>query len=469
MPQPVPVPQPPPALSSIPLGRIRATSSRRPSLPAVLCTTAGLGLLCAALLGVEAVPQVVFGALLALFVCYFLRHLTFATCAARYAPEDLLVQAGAPEDELPSVTVLVPCHNEELVLGSLAGALRSLDYPAGRLEFVLVDDGSADSTGTMLDFFAAHDQRVRVLHRPAGAGGGKSAALNEALAVSGGDIVVVFDADHRPRPDCLRRLVRHFADPEVAAAQGRCVIHNGSDSVVSRVVAIDYLGGYLVNEYGRQAAFELPAYGGANCAVRRSVLEEVGGWNAASVTEDTDLTLRLVLLGHKVRYDITAVDQEEAVTTVRRYWRQRYRWARGHQQTWRDFRGAVWRSPHLSLGQKVETTMFLFGFHLPAFALFSLALSLVMLVQGQEMPVAPVAGVALWTLLFCGPLVETGVGMAIGRVPRRMVWDLLLFLPFYVLAMAVCTKALVDGLWGSSYSWVKTPRRAVDSAPGGAA
>ena len=107
---------------------------------------------------------------------------------------------------------------------------------------------------------------------------------------------------------------------------------------LARSIAIDYFSGYLVNEYGRQALFELPAYGGANCAVRASTLRRLGGWNTESVTEDTDLTLRVVMLGDRVRYDITAVDTEEGATTLGRFITQRYRWARGHQQVWRDYR-----------------------------------------------------------------------------------------------------------------------------------
>ena len=73
--------------------------------------------------------------------------------------------------------------------------------------------------------------------------------------------------------------------------QGRCVVRNSVQSRLARSIAIDYFSGYLVNEYGRQALFELPAYGGANCAVRVSTLRRLGGWNTESVTEDTDLTL----------------------------------------------------------------------------------------------------------------------------------------------------------------------------------
>jgi cellulose synthase/poly-beta-1,6-N-acetylglucosamine synthase-like glycosyltransferase len=322
---------------------------------------------------------------------------------------------------------------------------------------MVVDDGSTDGTGAVLAGLAAQDARLVCIHRPPGATGGKSGALNAARAHATGDVIVVFDADHRPRRDCVRRLVRHFQDERVAAAQGRCEISNGGDSPLSRLVQIDYLSGYLVNEYGRQCLFELPAYGGANCAVRASSLRAAGGWNEDSVTEDTDLTLRLVLAGERVRYDVTAVDEEEAVQTLGHYWRQRYRWARGHQRAWRDYRRAVWTSRRLTLAQKIETTMFLLAFHLPVVS--GLGLVLVGLwAAGVAAPAAYVNPYFLWTLLFLGPLAELGTGLVIARAGRRYALVLPLFLPLFLVSIALCTKAWVDGLLGRPYAWVKTAR-----------
>lgn len=283
--------------------------------------------------------------------------------------------------------------------------------------------------------------------------------MNEALAVASGEIAVVFDADHRPRPDAVRRLVRHFAHPKVAAVQGRCVISNAQDSPLASLVALDYYGGYLVNEYGRQAVGGLPAYGGANGAVRTSLLRSMGGWNEDSVTEDTDLTIRLLLRGYLVRYDVTAVDEEEGVVTFRRFWRQRYRWARGHQQCWRDYRRAVWQSPHLGLVEKIETTMFLYAFHMPAVAALGLV---VMILWGLGIAAPAVASLLfVYTMmLFLGPLVEIGGGMILAGETKRSAASLAWFLPLFFVSMAICTKAWFDGIVGRRYSWVKTARSA---------
>jgi cellulose synthase/poly-beta-1,6-N-acetylglucosamine synthase-like glycosyltransferase len=417
--------------------------------------------LTAALFGLDTVLGVAAGALNLVFAVFFCRHLAFAVAAARWAEADLLAADVGLETWTPSVAVLVGCKNEELVVDGMVTALLALDYPADRLRLVVVDDGSDDSTGERLDAWAGRDDRLRVLHRPPGAGGGKSGALNDALALVDPDIVVVFDADHEPERTVLRRLVRHFRDPVVGAVMGRCVIRNGQDSSMSATVFIDFLSGYLVNEYGRQALFELPAYGGANCAVRMSTLRRLGGWNPDTVTEDTDLTLRVLVEGQRVRYDLTAVDYEEAVVTASRFWKQRYRWARGHQKCLRDYWRPLMRSPHLSLVEKLETTLFLLVYHVPLFAGLGLLLVVLRAFGVGDLPAFTV--VPLSMLLFVGPLAELTVGLLVGRVERRSAWRLLGFLPAFALSIWITSRAYVDGMLGRPYTWVKTTRSGATS------
>jgi cellulose synthase/poly-beta-1,6-N-acetylglucosamine synthase-like glycosyltransferase len=390
------------------------------------------------------------------FVLFFARHMAFALVALNSAGRDLELPILG-NNYRPTVSVIVACKNEGSVVDTLARRLLGLDYPTELLQLFIVDDGSTDDTGERLDRWAAREATLNVIHRLPGAGGGKSGALNEALEFAVGEVIVVFDADHEPHRDVLLRLSRHFQDPNVSAVQGRCSISNPGETPLTELVAIDYLAGYLVNEYGRQAVYRLPAYGGANCAVRRSSLMALGGWNPNTVTEDTDLTMQLILSGQRVRYDVTAVDEEEGVVTLTRFWRQRYRWARGHQQVWRDYRGQIWRSRHLSFLDKVETTMFLLVFHLPVISFFGMIL-MVLWLAGVITPQGQIDAYLLWTLLFLGPLLELGGGILIGKAPRRWVWSLVLFLPLFFVSIMLCTKAWVDGMLGRPYTWVKTAR-----------
>jgi 1,2-diacylglycerol 3-beta-glucosyltransferase len=413
------------------------------------------------LFGVDRTLGVTAGVINVVFGVYFCRHLAFAVAAARWAEADLLAADVDLEGFTPPVAVFVGCKNEELVVDGMIRALLALDYPADRLQLVVVDDGSDDDTGPRLDAWARHEPRLRVLHRPPGAGGGKSGALNEALRTVDAEVVLVFDADHEPDPNALRRLVRHFRDPAVGAVMGRCVIRNGEDSSLASTVFVDYLSGYLVNEYGRQAVFELPAYGGANCAVRMSTLRSLGGWNPHTVTEDTDLTLRVLLSGQRVRYDVSAVDYEEAVVTARRFWKQRYRWARGHQKCMRDYWRPVLRSPHLSPAEKAESMMFLLSYHVPVLSGIGLALTVLRAFGIGDLPLVGLLPLSM--LLFVGPLAELSVGLLVSRVERKAAWQLIGFLPSFALSIWITTRAYLDGMLGREYTWVKTTRSGATS------
>ncbi len=391
------------------------------------------------------------------FLAFFLRHVAFATAAVRWAPQDLYSEAEVDLEYRPNVSIVVACHNEALVADSLVRGLKALHYPRSRLEIILVNDGSSDGTGELLTALTAGDRHMQVLHRPAGSHGGKPGALNFAADIARGEILVIFDADHIPRRNVIEQLVRHFQDPKVSAVQGRCIVRNSVESKLARSIAIDYFSGYLVNEYGRQALFELPAYGGANCAVRASTLRRLGGWNTESVTEDTDLTMRVVMLGDRVRYDITAVDTEEGATTLRRFMSQRYRWARGHQQVWRDYRGYVLRTRHLSVLEKIETMMFLLVYHVPVLCTMTLLMTGLRIAGiGPTLTIFELLPLA--ALLFAGPFCELAVGLMVGRAPRRSAWSIAWMTPIFFVFMLVCTKAWADGLLGRQYAWVKTAR-----------
>jgi cellulose synthase/poly-beta-1,6-N-acetylglucosamine synthase-like glycosyltransferase len=426
-------------------------------VPWTLLFIAGVGALAVGLLGTNGAVYLGVVVIDLVFLVFFLRHVAFAAAAARWAPGDLYETPELAVDYLPNVTVMVACHNEESVVGSLVQGLVALHYPRSRIEVILIDDGSRDNTGALLDQHAAGRKHVKVIHRPPGAGGGKSGALNAALEHARGEIIVIFDADHIPRRNVIGRLVRHFRDPRVAAVQGRCIIRNSVHSTLARSIAIDYFSGYLVNEYGRQALFGMPAYGGANCAIRASTLRRLGGWNPASVTEDTDITMRLILAGEHVRYDITAVDTEEGATTLQRFIKQRYRWARGHQQVWRDYRRSVWNSTFLSLTEKVETTLFLLVYHVPVFCAITLFLTLLRVV-GIGPHVSVFEMLPLASLLFAGPFCELAVGLLVGRAPRRAAWSVAWMTPLFIVFMIVCAKAWHDGVLGRRYTWVKTKR-----------
>ncbi|WP_157524112.1 glycosyltransferase [Microbacterium sp. CH1] len=396
-----------------------------------------------------------------IFIVALVRTLTISFTAGRammHRPSD------GPPAARRTISVLVACHNEDRVIDDLMGHLRATDYPSHLLQVIVVDDNSSDATLSHLRRWEARWPELTVLARGAGASGGKSGALNAALAKATGEIIVVFDADHRPDRRCLRYLAAAFDDETVAAAQGRCVVHNTGDSIISELVALDYLGGFIVNERGRTAYAGAPSYGGSNCAVRRDVLVEMGGWNVMSVTEDTDITMRIYLAGARIAYEPRAVDYEQAVSGLWAYMRQRHRWALGHQQVFRDYLAAMIRTRSVRGVQKAELLFYLAIYHLPVICTVGLALISVAGLFGVTGPVAPSVLVGLWPLLVWGPLIPVGIALVAARAPLRRFLIAPLLLLLVVLGAAIVTTAWARGLFGRRYSWAKTARAAQPEA-----
>jgi cellulose synthase/poly-beta-1,6-N-acetylglucosamine synthase-like glycosyltransferase/peptidoglycan/xylan/chitin deacetylase (PgdA/CDA1 family) len=237
-------------------------------------------------------------------------------------------------DAMPSVSVIVAAYQEEVALGA---TLRSLcELRASDLEIVVVDDGSTDATPGIAERFP--DGRVRLIRRPHA---GKAAALAAGLKASTGDIVVTVDADTLPDRDAVRRLVAPFQEPRVAAVCGNLRVANPVGPL-GRAQQLEYV---IANAFDRRALDLLHVQvtvPGAIGAFRRGALLEVGGFDAATVAEDTDLTLALVRAGYAVRFAPEATARTIAPTSIRALWRQRSRWSFGILQSiWRHRSMAV--------------------------------------------------------------------------------------------------------------------------------
>jgi cellulose synthase/poly-beta-1,6-N-acetylglucosamine synthase-like glycosyltransferase len=143
----------------------------------------------------------------------------------------------------PTVTVLIPAHNEELVIGGCLDAMRDLDYPPDSLSIVVINDRSTDRTGEIAQARAATDSRLRVYTRSAQAKPGKPAAIGEVIRHIDSEVVVFFDADYLPTPPLLKLLMAPFVDPEVGATMGRVVPYNTNANLLTRLIDLERRAG----------------------------------------------------------------------------------------------------------------------------------------------------------------------------------------------------------------------------------
>jgi peptidoglycan-N-acetylglucosamine deacetylase len=230
-----------------------------------------------------------------------------------------------PENFAPSVSVLIAAYNEEKVISETLRSVLSTDY-GGRLEVIVVDDGSKDATASKAE--EVSDPRVRVLRQ---ANTGKSGALTRGLAAAAHEIIVFLDADTQFQPDTLRLLVQPLADPGVGAVSGHARVGN-LQTWIARFQSLEYICGFNLDRRAYDRVNAITVVPGAISAVRREAIEEVGGFDSATIAEDTDLTLSLHRKGWRVTYAPEAIAWTEAPETIRALARQRFRWAFGTMQ-----------------------------------------------------------------------------------------------------------------------------------------
>ncbi len=196
----------------------------------------------------------------------------------------------------PALTVLVAAHNEEKVIANILEALMTVHYPADKMLIIPVNDRSTDGTRAIIDTFVERfPGRIRPFHRTGGKPG-KAAALKDAMEIVETEIILIFDADYLPGAGLIRQLAAPFFDPEVGGVMGRVVPLNVDTNLLTRLLDLERSGGYQVDQQARMNLRLVPQHGGTVAGVRRSALREIGGWNEESLTEDTDLTYRLICL-----------------------------------------------------------------------------------------------------------------------------------------------------------------------------
>lgn len=288
-------------------------------------------------------------------VVYSFIHL-FMSIGPRWKP---------PEDhERPMVSIVVPAHDEENTIKSCVETLSSLDYMKEgerNYEIIVVDDASRDRTGEILRELAGSLSHLHVVTRkPPFAFTGKGYALNDALTVASGDVVAVFDADARVEPDFLERTVPYLEGEDVAGVQSRVKMYNRGRNLLTMMQHIEFaVFGNLILE--SRMRMGVPAFlGGNGQLVKRKAIESIGGWDGYAITEDLNMSIKLMLEGYNIRYCPEAAVWQEAVPQWDAFFRQRVRWLTGNLETLFIYLAPMIDAP-IPLHRKLDSIFYLFG------------------------------------------------------------------------------------------------------------
>ncbi len=239
-----------------------------------------------------------------------------------------------PLEEYPMVSVMVPAHNESIVIRKTVEALLAFDYPKDRYEIIVINDNSTDNTAEVLAELQARnpDRKLIAINTDNVVGGkGKSNALNVALSVATGSIIAIYDADNTPAPDALIILVENLmTDDKLGAVIGKFRTRNRNASLLTRFVNIETLAYQCMNQAGRYFFFKLCTIPGTNFVIRRSIIDGMGGWDTKALSEDTEISFRIYRMGYYIKFMPKAVTWEQEPQLLKQWFKQRTRWAKGN-------------------------------------------------------------------------------------------------------------------------------------------
>src|SRR5713226_7213714 len=239
------------------------------------------------------------------------------------------------DEELPRVTVQLPIFNEQYVVDRLLDAVCRLDYPKEKLDIQLLDDSTDETVEVariLVDRYAALGHPVTYLHRD-NREGYKAGALAEGLKTAKGEFVAIFDADFVPPPDFLLKCIHHFTHPKVGMVQTRWTHINRNYSVLTEVEAILLDGHFVLEHSARSRSGVFFNFNGTAGMWRRCAIDEAGGWEHDTLTEDTDLSYRAQLKGWKFVYLQDVECPAELPVEMTAFKTQQARWAKGLIQT----------------------------------------------------------------------------------------------------------------------------------------
>ncbi|GIW71702.1 MAG: glucosyltransferase [Planctomycetota bacterium] len=376
------------------------------------------------------------------------------------------------EDELPSVTVQLPCYNEMYVVERLIDAVAALDYPRHLLQVQVLDDSTDETTAiarARVEYWRQRGLEIELRHRT-DRRGFKAGALAEGLRHATGELIAIFDADFVPPPDFLRRTVDHFTDPEIGMVQARWEHLNRDYSLLTQVQSILLDGHFQIEQTARNRSGRFFNFNGTAGIWRRQAIEDAGGWQHDTLTEDLDISFRAQLRGWRFVFLPEVTAPAELPADINAFKSQQHRWTKGAVQCARKLLGSIWGAEQVPLKAKIEATYQL---------TMNLAYVLMVLLSILMLPALTIRFEQTWLtyLLIDVPffvLATTSVFsfyVASQREVYPHAWlQRLRYVPLVVsVGIGMClsnAKAVLEGLLGKPSEFVRTPKHGIQGRAG---
>ncbi|MEM9919555.1 MAG: glycosyltransferase [Bacteroidota bacterium] len=373
---------------------------------------------------------------------------------------------ASKEGQLPLVTIQLPIFNEKYVVERLIDKIMQFDYPKDKLEVQVLDD-SIDETVEIsrkkVEEYQSKGFDIKLFHRK-DRSGYKAGALKAATVHAKGEYIAIFDADFLPRRDFLLSTIPHFINPDIGLVQTRWVHINEDYSLITRLQAMQLNVHFTVEQQGRSAGNCLLQFNGTAGIWRRKTIEDAGGWEADTLTEDLDLSYRAQLKGWRIVYLEKFPSPAELPAEMYSLKSQQYRWMKGGAENARKLLPAVWGSK-LRFSQKLHASAHLMASGVFIFVFISGVFSVPLLFALHQLGIPPSFFAIFMVSLLCIISVYYVANVqaelkeeSYGKLLFKFVF---LFPLFLALSMGLSlhnTIAVLQGYRGKKSPFVRTPK-----------
>ena len=256
-----------------------------------------------------------------------------------YTKRDQKTPSYREDSALPMVTLVVPAFNEGVVIQPAIRSLLLLDYP--NYEIIVVDDGSTDDTYEKA-MAVSRESTTVVIRVITKRNAGKAEALNTGMTLARGEFILNMDGDTKLSANTLRVCIRHFENPSIGAVAGNVKVLN-RENIWTNIQSLEYVEGLAMARKAQSFIRSVIIIPGPIGVFRKSVLQQVGGYDHDTFAEDCDLTLKLLMRGWHIAYEPNAIAWVETPSKLLDLIKQRYRWTRGILQAISKHSAALWR------------------------------------------------------------------------------------------------------------------------------
>ena len=380
-------------------------------------------------------------------------------------------QYDTNDESVPFVTVQLPMYNEMYVAERIIDYVAAQEYPKDRFEIHVLDDSTDETVEIVAAKVAALKAEgflIEHIHR-VNRQGFKAGALQEAMPRAKGDFIAIFDADFTPRADFLRITMPHFEDEKVGIVQTRWEHINADYSLLTRLQALQLNVHFTVEQAGRSYGNLLLQFNGTAGVWRKKVINEAGGWQSDTLTEDLDLSFRAQIQGYKIQYLEKLESPAELPVEMNGLKGQQFRWNKGGAQNARKLLHLIWKESgnKLNMMQKLHATsqLLAYGVFLWVFiaALSSIPLSFAFRELGISTHFLSFSVLGLFSV--AGISYTANITAALHREHPASFWEKMrffgLFLTFMPISMGLSLYnaiAVIEGYMGKASSFVRTPK-----------